>query len=174
MANRVLLGNRATGGYGLYVSKATKDVLTCSKDDLIFDSTQKIGGTGEIYAGGKSSSVSNGTSINFLSTGSKDNLGYPPLVLWTEDNAREWNDRNVSGAVTTEQYTNNIAFFETSSSEVTPCYIEAYTGSIERQDRRDATEAGSGGTHACTNLTFQVLKIPCAYGYMNSTYFTEG
>lgn len=36
MANRVLLGNRASGGYGLYVSKPTANVLTCDVDDLTF------------------------------------------------------------------------------------------------------------------------------------------
>jgi len=36
MANRILLGNRATGGYGLYVSKPTANVLDCGVDDLTF------------------------------------------------------------------------------------------------------------------------------------------
>ena len=38
MANRVLLGNRATGGYGLYVSKSNSNVLTCDIKDLLLDS----------------------------------------------------------------------------------------------------------------------------------------
>ena len=50
MANRVLLGNRATGGYGLYVSKANSNVLTCDRKELLFDSSQKR--AGEVYAGG--------------------------------------------------------------------------------------------------------------------------
>jgi len=36
MANRILLGNRATGGYGLYVSKSGANVLNCGVDDLLF------------------------------------------------------------------------------------------------------------------------------------------
>ena len=36
MANRILLGNRSTGGYGLYVSEPSANVLTCGVDDLIF------------------------------------------------------------------------------------------------------------------------------------------
>ena len=36
MANRILLGNRSTGGYGLYVSKSGANVLTCGVDDLLF------------------------------------------------------------------------------------------------------------------------------------------
>ena len=38
MANRVLAGNRTTGGYGLYVSKPTANVLTCGVGDLLFAS----------------------------------------------------------------------------------------------------------------------------------------
>ena len=36
MANRILVGSRATGGYGLYVSKSGEDVLVCDKEDLSF------------------------------------------------------------------------------------------------------------------------------------------
>ena len=36
MANRVLMGNRATGGYGLYVSETGENVLTCNKSKLLF------------------------------------------------------------------------------------------------------------------------------------------
>tara|TARA_R110000744_G_C19288352_1_gene554400 strand:+ start:661 stop:1107 length:447 start_codon:yes stop_codon:yes gene_type:complete len=36
MANRVLMGNRATGGYGLYVSQTGENVLTCNKSKLLF------------------------------------------------------------------------------------------------------------------------------------------
>ena len=38
MANRVLIGNRSSGGYGIYVSKSGSDVLTSDVDDLIFSS----------------------------------------------------------------------------------------------------------------------------------------
>ena len=38
MANRVLLGNRSTGGYGLYISKAGSNVLNCDLNDLTFNS----------------------------------------------------------------------------------------------------------------------------------------
>ena len=38
MANRVLIGNRSSGGYGIYVSKSGSDVLSCDVDDLIFSS----------------------------------------------------------------------------------------------------------------------------------------
>lgn len=38
MANRVLLGNRATGGYGLYVSKSGSNVLDATNANLLFSS----------------------------------------------------------------------------------------------------------------------------------------
>ena len=56
MANRVLLGNRSTGGYGMYVSKAGSNVVSCNRKDLLFDSSQQR--AGEIYAGGTQSTLS--------------------------------------------------------------------------------------------------------------------
>ena len=44
MANRILIGNRATGGYGLYVSKTGEDVLTTT-ETLAFDSRTGTGWT---------------------------------------------------------------------------------------------------------------------------------
>ena len=61
MANRGLVGNRATGGYGLYISKSGSNVLTCDYKDLVFnaslsDSTSGIvdnkGGMYAPYANG--------------------------------------------------------------------------------------------------------------------------
>ena len=42
MADRILIGNRATGGYGLYVSKPGEPVLTCGVDDLIFSTVSSF------------------------------------------------------------------------------------------------------------------------------------
>ena len=44
MADRILIGNRATGGYGLYVSKSGEPVLTCDIDDLTFSSLDSTSG----------------------------------------------------------------------------------------------------------------------------------
>ena len=86
--NRVLIGNRATGGYGLYVSKANSDVLDCADKELLFDSREKRGG--QVYAGGGPLNITSGNSQSFLTTGSKDNLGYIPLAICNEDYAGEW------------------------------------------------------------------------------------
>ena len=45
MANRVLLGNHDSLGYGLFVSKPTKNVLSVTGNDLIYDSTVQRSGT---------------------------------------------------------------------------------------------------------------------------------
>ena len=37
MANRVLIGDRTTGGYGLYVSRLTSNILNCANDKIMFN-----------------------------------------------------------------------------------------------------------------------------------------
>ena len=51
MANRVLLGNRSTGGYGLYVSRLTSDVLDCANDKLLFNTNSGESGSSFFSAG---------------------------------------------------------------------------------------------------------------------------
>ena len=51
MANRVLLGNRTTGGYGLYVSRLTSNVLDCANDKLMFNTNSGETGTNFFSAG---------------------------------------------------------------------------------------------------------------------------
>tara|TARA_R100001443_G_scaffold5400_1_gene14194 strand:+ start:14354 stop:14800 length:447 start_codon:yes stop_codon:yes gene_type:complete len=51
MANRVLLGNRSTGGYGLYVSESGQNVLNCSKDKLLFYTDSGETGTSFVTKG---------------------------------------------------------------------------------------------------------------------------
>ena len=170
MANRVLLGNRATGGYGLYVSKANSNVLDCDKKELLFDSSE-YRGTGQVYAGGGSLNITSGSSQDFLTTGSKDNLGYIPLVICNEDYAGEWRAAYSPSGTAHEIWQSRVDVMKTTSSAITPIYLDYSTGTYVYDDRRNSTEAHFGGDQACTNLHFTVLKIPCAYGYMNGTYF---
>ena len=52
MANRVLAGNRASGGYGLYVSRpGNNDVLDCASDKLLFNTNSGETGTNFFSAG---------------------------------------------------------------------------------------------------------------------------
>ena len=159
--NRVLAGNRSTGGYGLYVSKANSNVLTCDRKDLLFDSSQKRGG--EVYAGGSQSSLSN-SGQSFLSTGSKDALGYIPLVIWTEDKKGERAETDGDD----EYWRLRQDMIETTTSTIYPKSLG--------QQIDPSTTASSGiynreSNDSCTNIKFMVLKIPCAYGYMTSAYF---
>ena len=170
MANRVLLGNRATGGYGLYVSKANSNVLDCDKKELLFDSSE-YRGTGQVYAGGGALNITSGSSQDFLTTGSKDNLGYIPLVIYNEDYAGEWRAAYTQSGTAHEIWQSRVDVMKTTSSAITPIYLDYSTGTYVYDDRRNSTEAHFGGDQACTNLHFTVLKIPCAYGYMNGTYF---
>ena len=162
MANRVLIGNRSTGGYGLYVSKANSNVLTCDRKELLFDSSQKR--AGEVYAGGNQSSLSN-SGQSFLSTSSKDSLGYIPLVISTEDKRGEWEytdgDEEFNG--------NTIDIIETTTSTVRPRSMD---GSVSSSTSSLPDPIGSRRSgQECTNFKFMVLKIPCAYGYMTSANF---
>ena len=95
MANRVLIGNRATGGYGLYVSEPGADVLTAAHDDLTFWTDSGETGSNFVskgihqtvpWSGGTGSTapvVSNSVSISAGATASLTytNLGADPFLL---------------------------------------------------------------------------------------------
>ena len=165
MANRVLLGNRATGGHGAYVSKANSNVLNCNRKELLFDSSQAR--AGEVYAGGSQSSLGN-SGQNFLTTSSKSSLGYIPMVIHTEDKRGEF---ETGSGFDEELYLERTDTIETTTSTIKPITIGTEisfnTVSLELitvQQRRN----GLG----CTNIKFMVLKIPLAYGYMTNANFT--
>jgi len=175
MANRVLMGNRSSGGYGLYVSKANSNVLTCDDKDLLLSSNAKVSGAMPVYAGGSQSSLSG--SLNFLTTGSKDNLGYIPLVIATENENRVWNwGAKTSGAADIQLNQNNVSCFTYTSSTITPSQINAFPANnpsgVTDGRRTSSGDYGSntGGTQACTGLEFVVLKMPCAFGHMSGYY----
>ena len=161
MANRVLIGNRSTGGYGLYVSKANSNVLDCDRKELLFDSSQKR--AGDVYAGGNQSTTS---GQNYLSTGTtKDSLGYIPLVISTEDKRGEKDTTDGDE----EFYQSRTDFIETSITSVTPKTMD---GQISSSTSALPSPISSRETaSACTNFKFMVLKIPCGYGYMTSANF---
>lgn len=76
MANRVIVGKRGSD-YGVFVSKAGENVLTCADKQLLFDSRKNR--TGQIYAGANNLSfvssssdqeaLARGTANLFFSTG---------------------------------------------------------------------------------------------------------
>ena len=180
MANRLLMGFKSATaspgtnyGMGMFVSKAGKDVLTCGRKDLLFDSSQGTGASGFIYAEGQQSSLS--SALNFLTTNSKANLGYIPLVIHAEDMQQHHAWETASGSQVREWYATRVDLIKTTSSTITPIKIGYDVNANLPSDGRRTSNAdvGLGSSQACTNLGFVVLKIPCAYGYMNSTYFEE-
>ena len=93
MANRILAGYRAVGGYGLYVSKAPEDVLTCNKNDLYFwteheESGANFVGYGPLQtvpiSGGTTSAPVESVSIN-ISSSSTASLSFQDIVADGDD-----------------------------------------------------------------------------------------
>ena len=175
MADRILIGNRATGGYGLYVSKAGSDVLTCAPKDLLFDSRQGVG-SGLVYAGGQLGSLTASVGKNFLTTGSKQGLGYIPLVITAEAIGGTWGESGGGGLSSEAWDQSRVDIFATTATHIYPMQYDADGGgSHARRTSSGSPPAGysRGDSQACVDLAFVVLRIPCAYGYMNSTYFVE-
>mgnify|MGYP003656698420 FL=1 len=91
MANRILIGSRATGGYGAYVSKHGEDVLTTT-NGLLFDS--RMGSSLVLHSHHQGSMAKGATSTI------THNLGYKPLfaIRWTDQG-------DISSGVATKAWT---------------------------------------------------------------------
>ena len=163
--NRVLMGNRATGGYGLYVSKANSDVLNCARKELLFDASQPR--AGEVYAGGSQSSLGN-SGQNFLTTSSKSSLGYIPMVIHSEDKRGEFDDNSGDEQL----YLERIDTIETTATTIKPVTIGTEV-SFSTANLELVTVQNRKNGLGCTNIKFMVLKIPLAYGYMTNANFTS-
>ena len=87
MANRILMGNRSTGGYGLYVSKTGDNVLDTT-NPMAFASRTGTGWAVKDY--GQFSIADGGADVT-----KTHNLGYNPLV------AIRWSTSISSGVATT-------------------------------------------------------------------------
>ncbi len=96
MANRILMGNRSTGGYGLYVSRLTSNVLDCANDKLMFNTNSGESGSSFFSAGhfqvvpnaggtgGTAPTVVSSTTISANSTGtaSYQNYAGTKVLMW--------------------------------------------------------------------------------------------
>lgn len=102
MANRVLLGNRATGGYGLYVSESGENVLTCNKSKLLFYTDSGETGSSFVtkgthqavpFSGGTGSTAPVTKNTVNLSSASSASLSYQNLgssnFLYTAKNSQD-------------------------------------------------------------------------------------
>tara|TARA_R100000742_G_C4272988_1_gene92390 strand:- start:95 stop:541 length:447 start_codon:yes stop_codon:yes gene_type:complete len=102
MANRVLLGNRSTGGYGLYISESGENVLTCNKSKLLFFTDSGETGSSFVtkgmhqavpFSGGTGSTAPVTINTVNLSSASSASLSYQNLgsinFLYTAKNYQE-------------------------------------------------------------------------------------
>lgn len=78
MANRVLLGEHDSLGYGMYVSKPGEDVTSATKDDLIFNSNSI---SSSLLHQIVDVTISSGNSSG---TGTITGLAYVPFINFTE------------------------------------------------------------------------------------------
>lgn len=177
MANRVLLGNLGSSNFGLKISKEGENVLTTAAKNLVFDSTKPR--TGQIYAGGSSSSTS--STITWTS-GSKPTLTYIPMYLIFEQGTKVYHE-DFSGGTSEEQteilqVNNQGAPWELTNTSLTPKgtdedgYITHRTGEANGNYNilSDTTFALVHTSRTSGATTFVVLRIPCAYGFMGSSY----
>ena len=152
----------------MYVSKEGADVTSCAKKDLLFDSTSFR--SGMVYAGAKNLTL-NDSADNFLTTGSKPSLGYIPLVISVEKNMGERFEYDGSESVDIDE----ISLWKTTTSTYTPCTARTLDGASSTAyggpaNGRNYDQISSTNENAI-NVSYFVLRIPCAYGYMTSTYF---
>ena len=174
MANRVVLGKLPDGNFGLLVSKPTENVLTTASKNLLFDS--RLNRTGQVYAGANNIASIGASGDNFLTTNSKSSLGYIPLVIVSEKNKGE---RFQLGG--DEYFIDNVSVWKTTTSTFTPAQGRANPdgdGDLDNDppaDGRTYQNTFSGSPPAsflnALNVSYFVLRIPCAYGYMTTSNF---
>ena len=96
MANRVLAGNRATGGFGLYVSRPSNNVLDCANDKLMLNTNSGETGSNFFSAGhfqvvpvsggvGSTAPVASSSSTvsaNSTATPTYQNIASTKIMLW--------------------------------------------------------------------------------------------
>jgi len=109
--------------------------------------------------------VTETTGTNFLTTGNKTSLGYIPLVVFSERNKGEL-DIDEGDA---SYWFQERSFFKTTTSHFVPATMTVDTNDGPN-DGRNYDQTSSLAEDA-RNVSFFVLRIPCAYGYMTSTYF---
>ena len=174
MANRVVLGKLPDGNFGLLVSKPTENVLTTAAKNMLFDS--RLNRTGQVYAGANNIASIGASGDNFLTTNSKSSLGYIPLVIVSEKNKGQ--RFQVGGD---EYFVDNVSIWKTTTSTFTPAEARANPddgGTLDNDTPADGRtyQAGTSGSPPTSflnalNVSYFVLRIPCAYGYMTTSNF---
>ena len=148
--------------YGLKIAKKNADATTVGPKDTIFDS--RIRRRGVVYSTGFQSSLSS-AGVNFK--GSKDTLGYIPLVISSEANEGDFEYDGGSSGEEASFYTSLRNSLEFTETNIYPAEEGAYGYNGDIHPTFRSRTSGN----AVTDLSFKVLRIPCAYGYMTDTYF---
>jgi len=173
MSNRVALGKLDSTNYGLRVSKENENVLTTASKNLVFDST--VTRCGQIYAGGSNSGTS--STITWTS-GSKPTLTYIPMYLIFEQGVKVLHEfetyANIEEAGDLYQINNQAFGWELTNSGLTPKTTNEngwITNNSGNQQVIGDDYFNLFYVNRTSNATsFLVLRIPCAYGFMGSTY----
>ena len=142
MANRVVLGKDGSD-YCLKVSEPGDNVLSPS-EPLIFDST--VVRTGQVYAGGNSSSLSS-SGVDWSAT--KGQLGYIPLVTQTNDDN---GNKMFYNTTILEEYIDYYGACRTTLTSLIPSVVDDGVQDVSHN-----------------NVFFMVLRIPMQYGKMTDS-----
>jgi len=108
--------------------------------------------------------VTETTGTNFLTTGNKTSLGYIPLVVFSERNKGELDIDDGDASYWFQER----SFFKTTTSHFVPATMTVDNDGPNDGRNYDNT---ANSVEDARNVSFFVLRIPCAYGYMTSTYF---
>ena len=121
------------------------------------------------------------TGVNYLTASGKPGLGYIPLIVLSEQHGGGYEGEDEGEEI--YESVNRLSLFKATSTHMYP--IEAQ-GALPTDSSSNGTNVGnptaigrgytynSGDIEQETemiNASFFVLRIPCAYGYMTSTYF---
>lgn len=121
------------------------------------------------------------TGVNYLTASGKPGLGYIPLIVLSEQHGGGYEGEEADEEI--YESVNRLSLFKTTSTSMHPV---AATANLPSDQSSNGTSVGApvgvgrGYTYndadyvqetEMINASFFVLRIPCAYGYMTSTYF---
>ena len=158
--------------YGLKVAKQNANVDQVGQKDLLFDSRSDRRGV--VYAQGFQSSAS--TEVNFKR--GDDFLNYIPLITHDEKKQGFRKVYSQTGAISI--FANNAIAEQIASREdsIQPIRAASYTigqGPWHEEGTGPGTQnVFRQSLNLCEDLSFKVLRLPCAYGYMNQLYYEDG
>ena len=121
------------------------------------------------------------TGVNYLTASGKPGLGYVPLIVLSEQHGGGYEGEDQEEEI--YESVNRLSLFKTTSTHMYPIEAAADLPSDQSSNGTDVgvpTAIGRGYTYNAAdieqetemiNASFFVLRIPCAYGYMTSTYF---